>query len=85
LVVTDLRMFAEDGVELVRHVSDAYADTYCIVVSGFISEEDRDRLRRAGAFDLLTKPVTAERFVKAVEDAFEHRKGTVALRRHRSG
>jgi DNA-binding NtrC family response regulator len=85
LVVTDLRMFAEDGIELVRHVADTYPDTYSIVVSGFISEDDSDRLRRAGAFEQLTKPVLPDSFVEAVERAFDHRRETVALRRHRSG
>jgi two-component system response regulator PilR (NtrC family) len=85
LVVTDLHMFAEDGIELVRHVADSYPDTYSMVVSGFATGEDVDRITRAGAFALMTKPIDAERFATTVESAFEHRKETVALRRHRSG
>ena len=47
LVITDLRMFAEDGIELVREVSDRYRNTYSIVVSGFVTDDDADRIRRA--------------------------------------
>jgi len=84
LVVADLRMFAEDGIELVRHVKDRYPDTYSIVVSGFVSNEDADRINQAGAFDLMTKPVDRDQFLELVERAFEHRAQTVAERRHRS-
>ena len=71
LVVADLHMFAEDGIELVRYVSDHYPDTYSIVVSGFVAEEDGDAVRRAGAFDLMTKPIDPDRFVEKVKDAFK--------------
>ena len=85
LVVTDLHMFAEDGIELVRYVSEHHPETYSIVVSGFASSDDADHIRRAGAFDLMTKPVDQKRFLDLVERAFEHRSKHVAERRHRSG
>ena len=84
LVITDLRMFAEDGIELVRYVSDHYPDTYSIVVSGFVSDEDREQVRRAGAFDLLAKPANKEQVLEMVRRALEHRAQNVAARRHRS-
>jgi DNA-binding NtrC family response regulator len=84
LVITDLRMFAEDGIELVRHVTDHHPNTYSIVVSGFVDEGDMDRVRRAGAFDLMRKPVDRERLLEMVQKAFKHRDETVAERRHRA-
>jgi two-component system response regulator PilR (NtrC family) len=84
MVVTDLRMFAEDGIELVRHIADRYPNSYSIVVSGFVSEGDADRVRRAGAFDLLRKPIERGSFLETVERAFAHRMDTVALRRHQA-
>lgn len=84
LVVADLHMFAEDGIELVRHVADRYPDTYSVVVSGFVDDEVVDRVRQAGAFDLMTKPIDQQRFLQMVERAFEERTATVAERRHRS-
>jgi two-component system response regulator PilR (NtrC family) len=73
LVVTDLRMFAENGIELVRHVRDHHPETSSIVVSGFASKDDIDRIHQAGAFDLIVKPVEQELFLEMVGKAFEDR------------
>jgi two-component system response regulator PilR (NtrC family) len=78
LVITDLRMFAQDGIELVRYVYDRHPSTYSIVVSGFVSEKDRDYVRRAGGFDLLTKPVTEAQVLEMVQRALHHRSENVA-------
>ena len=85
LVVADLHMFAEDGIELIRHVADHHPGTYSIVVSGFASEQDIERLGRAGAFELMTKPVDAKKFLDLVERAFADRTASLDLIRHRSG
>ena len=85
LVVTDLRMFAEDGLELVRHIAEHHPDTHSTVVSGFASADDVDRVSRAGAFELMLKPIDSELFLDMVERAFDHRKESAAQRRHRSG
>lgn len=84
LVVTDLRMFAEDGIELVRHIGEHHPEIYSTVVSGFASETDLDRLTRAGAFELMLKPIDADLFLNMVERAFDHREQSAAQRRHRS-
>lgn len=85
LVVTDLRMFAEDGIELVRHIAEEHPETYSTVVSGFASESDVDRVKQAGAFELMLKPIDAESFLKMVERAFDHRESDAVQRRHRAG
>lgn len=84
LLVTDLRMFEEDGVELVRHVSDNYPDTASIVVTGFVAPEGYDALTRAGACAVLDKPLDRDAFVSVVTEAMEKRKESFELRRHRS-
>lgn len=84
LVVTDLRMFAEDGIELVRHIGEHHPETYSTVVSGFASANDVDRVGRAGAFELMLKPIDPERFLDMVERAFDHRDESAAQRRHRA-
>ena len=85
LVVVDLHMFAEDGIELINHVADHHPGTCSIVVSGFASEKDIGRLRRAGAFELMTKPVEATRFLDLVERAFADQSANLDIIRHRSG
>lgn len=84
LVVTDMRMFAEDGIELVRHVADRYPNTYSIVVTGLSISELDDQLRRAGAFCVVAKPFDREQLGDTVGLAMEHRDGMVTLRRHQS-
>lgn len=83
LVVTDLRMYSEDGLELVRHVADVYPDTRSVVVSGF--GPDDDTVRRAGAVAQLSKPLDRDAFVALVAEIMENRKESYALRRHRAG
>ena len=84
LLVTDVRMWAEDGLELVRYVDDEYPDTYSIVVTGFADDKLEERALRAGAFKLLLKPLDLETLTQTVEAAFEAREAAVALRRHQS-
>ena len=85
LLVTDLRMFEEDGIELVRYVSDNYPDTSSIVVTGFVAPEGSDALTRAGAHAVLSKPLDRAAFLLVVTDAMEERQTGYELRRHRSG
>ena len=84
IVVTDIRMWGEDGIELVRYVADRYPDTYSIVVTGLSEEDLERRCLQAGAFALVSKPLDAERTLGVVGEAFEERERTVALRRHQS-
>ena len=84
VVVVDLRMFAENGIELVRYLAERHPTVCSMVVSGFLSEGDRARVLRAGAFEVMTKPVDQDTFLKFVEKGLEHRARKVAERRHRS-
>ena len=84
LLVTDLRMFEEDGIELVRFVSDNYPDTSSIVVTGFLAPEGSDALARAGAYAVMSKPLDRDAFLSVVTDAMEKRQASFELRRHRS-
>lgn len=85
VVVTDIRMYAEDGLELVRYLADRHPDTFSIVVTGFADGEVEERAQRAGAYSLLRKPFEHHDLVGLVERAFEERAAAVALHRHRSG
>lgn len=84
LVVTDMRMFAEDGIELVRHVADRYPNTSSVVVTGLALPEIEDQLRRAGASAVVAKPFDAAAFTGVVQETLEERDATVELRRHQS-
>lgn len=84
LVVTDVRMWREDGIELVRYIADRYPGTYSIVVTGLIEDDLERRCMQAGAFALVPKPLEMERTLGVVNEAFEERERTIALRRHQS-
>lgn len=84
MLVTDLRMWGEDGLELVRYVSDRYPGTYSIVVTGFIEDDLERQCRQAGAYAIVAKPVDLEGITELVGAAFEERSEKVALRRHQS-
>lgn len=84
IVVTDLRMWGENGLELVRYVSDRYPSTYSIVITGFIEEDLERQCRQAGAFALVPKPLDMEKMIEVIRAAFEEREAAVALQRHKS-
>ena len=85
VLLTDLRMFNEDGIELVRWTKDRFADVFVLVHTGLVEPDIADKVRRAGAYDILFKPVEPADLVAVVERAFEARKEAVALNRHKSG
>lgn len=84
LVLTDMRMFAEDGIELVRHVADRYPNTYSVVVTGLAVPEIEPQLRQAGAFAVVAKPIQPGAFTDFVDETMEHRAAMVEVRRHQS-
>ena len=84
IVITDLRMWGEDGLELVRHISDRYPGTYSIVVTGFVESDLERQCRQAGAYALVPKPFDVDAMMAVVSAALDERADTVALRRHQS-
>ena len=84
MVITDLRMWGEDGLELVRHIADRYPGTYSIVVTGFVEADLERQCRQAGAYAVMPKPFEVGAMMEVVAEALEERAATVALRRHQS-
>ena len=67
LVITDLRMPGESGIELVRHVSENYKGTGTLVITGFPSIQGAVESIKIGAEEYLVKPFTDEELFKSVE------------------
>lgn len=57
VVLTDLNMGAEYGMELVSHVVERHADTPIIVMSAFGNEDVSLMALKLGAFDFINKPL----------------------------
>jgi DNA-binding NtrC family response regulator len=67
LVITDLKMPGENGIELVRHVSENYKGIGVLVITGFPSIQGAIESIKIGAEEYLVKSFTDEELFKAVE------------------
>jgi DNA-binding NtrC family response regulator len=73
LVITDLKMPALSGSDLLRTVSGRYPGLPVIVLTGHGTIEDAVDAMRYGAFDFLTKPVNLDPLTLLVKRALENR------------
>lgn len=71
LVITDLKMPGESGIELVRHVRHAHPDVAVVMITGYPSIETAVEAVKSGAEEYLTKPFTDEELLAAVDRALE--------------
>jgi DNA-binding NtrC family response regulator len=69
LVITDLKMPEENGIELVRHVSENYKGIGILVITGFPSIQGAVESIKIGAEQYLVKSFTDEELFAAVESA----------------
>lgn len=60
LVLTDIRMPAMDGIELVTHLRDQYPETLVIILTGYKNFEYAQAAVRLGVMDYIVKPCTKE-------------------------
>ncbi|WP_372725863.1 sigma-54-dependent transcriptional regulator [Novipirellula sp.] len=74
LVITDLRLGADDGFDLIGYTKKQYPDTSVLVITGYATPDTAVQAVRAGAFDLLTKPLIDDELTLAIERAVEQRK-----------
>lgn len=67
LLITDLKMPGENGIELVRHVSENHKGIGILVITGFPSIQGAIESIKIGAEEYLVKSFTDEELFKAVE------------------
>jgi DNA-binding NtrC family response regulator len=73
LVITDLKMPALSGSDLLRTVAGRYPGLPVIILTGHGTIEDAVDAMRFGAFDFLTKPVNLDHLSLLVKRALESR------------
>lgn len=74
LVLLDLKLGNESGIELIHEIRSASPDTEVIVMTGYASVDSVVESMRAGAFDYLEKPFREPHLVvKTLERALELR------------
>ena len=73
LMIVDLRLGPEDGFSLIAHSKKHRPDTAVLVMTGFATPDTAVEAVRAGAFDLLTKPLIDAELTLAIERAVSQR------------
>ncbi len=73
VVVTDLKMPGMGGMEFLRRLKDAWAQTEVIVMTAYGAVETAVEAMRLGAYDYVTKPIDRERFLVVIEKALDRR------------
>lgn len=76
LLLTDLRLGEEDGFDLITHSRKRHPDTAVLVITGFATPDTAVQAVRAGAFDLLTKPLIDDELQLAINRAISQREIT---------
>jgi DNA-binding NtrC family response regulator len=69
LVITDLKMPGESGLELVRHVTENHKGIGVLVITGFPSIQGAVQSIKIGAEEYLVKPFTDDELFKSVDRA----------------
>lgn len=71
LVITDLKMPGESGLDLIRHVRENLKKTEVMMITGYPSIESAVQAVKTGAEEYLSKPFTDEELLAAVGRAIE--------------
>ena len=78
LVLTDIKMGNESGLDLCEHVHKTYWNTLVIVISGMTEIQYAIDAMRKGAFDYLLKPVNVAQLFEAIERALSYQQVLMA-------
>jgi DNA-binding NtrC family response regulator len=73
VMVLDLKMPGIDGMEVLRRVRQAYPEVQVIILTGHGTDKDEEEAKRLGAFAYLQKPVSIEKLVKTMKDAYKRK------------
>lgn len=74
LILADVRLGDEDGFDVLRHCRAHHPGTTVIMITGYGTVETGIEALRAGAFDLLTKPLIDEELEMAIQRALSQQK-----------
>jgi two-component system response regulator PilR (NtrC family) len=87
LVVTDLRLGGDSGLDVLQAVKSASPRTEVVIVTAFATTENAVRAMKLGAYDYVLKPFKLDEIKLVVAKALEHRALVAENRilRHRAG
>lgn len=71
LVITDLKMPGESGIELLRKVKDVLPETEVIMMTAYASTDSAVEAMKCGAYDYIVKPFKIDEIKLLINKAFE--------------
>ena len=71
LLITDLRMPAMGGIELIKKVKEYYPNLPIIVITAYGSSQSAEESIAAGAYDYITKPFRKDQILITINRALE--------------
>src|SRR4029078_4683479 len=74
LALVDVRLGEDDGFDILAHAREHRPDTAVILMTGYGTVETGIDALRAGAFDLVTKPLIDQELEMAIDRALSQRK-----------
>ena len=74
LALVDVRLGDGDGFEILAHCREQRPNTAVILMTGYGTVETAIEAIRAGAFDLVTKPIVDDELEMSIDRALNHRR-----------
>lgn len=72
LMLTDLKMPGESGIELIRYAKEHFPNMGRVIISSSDSQEDSAKFIEIGVYGYVLKPVTKNEVLITVENALKH-------------
>jgi DNA-binding NarL/FixJ family response regulator len=72
VVVVDPRHIAPDGVAYLRRLASAAPEARVVILTAFITDQERTELRWAGAREILLKEIGSDALIRAIRRAAAH-------------
>ncbi len=72
LLLSDLKMPGESGIDLIRFAKEHYPDIGRVMITGYGSPEASNEVIQIGVYGYIIKPVTRNEVLITVENALEH-------------
>ena len=83
LVLCDVNMPGESGIDLARHIASAYKDTAVIILTGVDDPKTADAAIEAGTYGYIIKPFNATELIINIRNALRRRKLEITNRTYR--
>ncbi|MCD6120304.1 MAG: sigma-54-dependent Fis family transcriptional regulator [Spirochaetales bacterium] len=82
IILIDLKLGNEDGIEVLKYVKAKYPLIECIMISGYSTIEKAVQAIKLGAYDFLEKPLSFQKVKITINNALEHRNYLRLLNEH---